>query len=311
MFKRHRRRRTKGEVRRLISEINTEEGQNLGSSSNTDSGFVASTFYRDEQKKRIVGCLLAICSLLVVGAPGIGKTTVMESVVSELTGKGFLCAVVTPTTPRQFLLSIAHQLGVETENLEGKRRTISELMEDIPQFLSKNTAFLIIDDADRLQIQLRCWLEKLYDQGQPMLLLASYPPDKDIFRKLPPLELEPLNYQQIREIMQHQCRKLNIQLSDSTLAILQQRCGGNPMLAQRVVKEEYMGLEESAPDHRQWLDGTPCLIALLMIFTISRFVGLAFNNTSLYLIGGIVAVAVSILQLFIYSLPRKSSRLGR
>jgi len=29
------------------------------------------------------------------------------------------------------------------------------------------------------------------------------------------------------------------------------------MLARRTIDEEYLGLEEPAPDHTQWVDGTP------------------------------------------------------
>jgi hypothetical protein len=78
------------------------------------------------------------------------------------------------------------------------------------------------------------------------------------------------------------------------------------MLAKRVVKEEYLGLEGNNYDHTQWIDGTPLLIAVLMCFMILRFLGLGFNNTSLYLIGGILTVAVGMVRLMIYSLPRPS-----
>ena len=83
------------------------------------------------------------------------------------------------------------------------------------------------------------------------------------------------------------------------------------MLAQRSVMEEYLGLEDTSPDHTQWIDGTPFLIASLMILVIIRFVGLGLNSTSLYLIGGILTVAVGVVRLMILSLPRKSSRLGQ
>lgn len=83
------------------------------------------------------------------------------------------------------------------------------------------------------------------------------------------------------------------------------------MLARRVVKEEYLGLEDTAPDHTQWIDGTPFLIAGLMVFTVVRLIGLGVNSTSLYLIGGILTITVGILRLIVFSLPRKSGRLGQ
>jgi hypothetical protein len=189
--------------------------------------------------------------------------------------------------------------------------TSQQLQEAIADWLSQNTAFLILDDAHRFPTSLRCWLEKLHSQEQPMLLLATYPPARDIFIKLPRLELEPLPDKAIREIMSDEAVNLGIELTPGQLADLQQRTGGNPMLARRTVREEYLGLEGHALDHTQWIDGTPLLIAGLMCFMILRFLGLGFNNTSLYLLGGILTVAVGVVRLMIYSLPRQSGRLGQ
>jgi len=123
--------------------------------------------------------------------------------------------------------------------------------------------------------------------------------------------VKPLSDRQIREIMQQASQELGMELSSGQLAHLQQRCGSNPMLAHRVVREEYLGLDEPNPDHTQWIDGTPLLIAGLMLFVIIRFVGLGMNSTSLYLIGGILTVAVGIVRILITSMPRKSTRLGQ
>ena len=116
---------------------------------------------------------------------------------------------------------------------------------------------------------------------------------------------------EIREIMQHEAALLNFEIPRAKIAELLARTGGNPMLAKRVVKEEYLGLEDKAYDHTQWIDGTPFLIAGLMCLVIIRFIGLGFNSTSLYLIGGIMTVAIGIIRILIYSLPRKGTRLGR
>lgn len=186
-----------------------------------------------------------------------------------------------------------------------------QLQSAITQFLHDQVAFLILDDAHRFPVSLRCWLEQLNSQEQPMLLLATYPPARDIFLKLPRIELSPLSDRTIREIMEDEAESLSIALTPGQLADLQQRTGGNPMLARRTVREEYLGLDSHAPDHTQWIDGTPMLIAGLMCFMILRFLGLGFNNTSLYLLGGIMSVAVGVIRIMIYSLPRQSGRLGR
>lgn len=189
--------------------------------------------------------------------------------------------------------------------------TSQQLQDAIADWLLSNLAFLIMDNAHRFPVSLRCWLEKLHLQGQPILLLATFPPARDIFLKLPRIELEPLSDRAIREIMQDEAAALGLLLTSGKIADLQQRALGNPMLARRVVREEYLGLEGNNYDHTQWIDGTPLLIAVLMCFMILRFLGLGFNNTSLYLLGGILTVAIGIIRLMIYSLPRQSNRLGR
>jgi GTPase SAR1 family protein len=258
-----------------------------------------------------VAALLANASLLVVGEAGAGKTFLAERVIEELLDRGFPVAAPAIGTVKQMLLEIAGDLGVDTETLEGKPMTGQQLQEAIAEWLQNNVAFLVMDNAHRFQVSLRCWLEKLHLQGQPMLLLATYPPARDIFLKLPRIELEALPERAIREIMEEEAVSLGLQVTQGKLADWQQRAIGNPMLAKRVVKEEYLGLEGNNYDHTQWIDGTPLLIAVLMCFMILRFLGLGFNNTSLYLIGGILTVAVGMVRLMIYSLPRQSNRLGR
>jgi hypothetical protein len=283
----------------------------LSTRDSSDSGSGLLPAYRSAKKNRIVAALLANSSLLVIGEPGSGKSFLAELVKEDLETRGFRMAAPSLGTVKQVLLDIASQLGVEPETLEGRAMNVQQLQEAIADWLSRNTAFLILDDAHRFPTSLRCWLEKLHSQEQPMLLLATYPPARDIFIKLPRLELEPLPDRAIREIMEDEAVNLDIELTPGQLADLQQRTGGNPMLARRTVREEYLGLEGHALDHTHWIDGTPLLIAGLMCFTILRFLGLGFNNTSLYLLGGILTVAVGVVRLMIYSLPRQSGRLGQ
>jgi len=45
-----------------------------------------------------------------------------------------------------------------------------------------------------------------------------------------------------------------------------------------------------------------------MCLVIIRFLGLGLNSTTLYLVGGILTVAVSVIRLLLYSLPRSKGR---
>lgn len=249
--------------------------------------------------------------MLVVAEAGMGKSHLARSVAEALRQSSVHVALVMPSTPKQTVLDIATQLGVVVVNDDGKQLTQAQLQADIAAFLFQQPAVLLIDDAHRLPVSLRVWLEQLLARGQPLALFATHPPRKDIFLKLPRLELKPLAHAQIRALMRAAADEQTLALSPGKLASLQERAGGNPMLARRVLDEERLGLEETAPDHTQWIDGTPLLIAGLLVLSAIRFIGRGLHQTDLYLLGGILAVAVGIVRLLLASLPRKSNHLGK
>jgi len=71
-----------------------------------------------------------------------------------------------------------------------------------------------------------------------------------------------------------------------------------------------LGMSGDQLDHTQWIDGTPLILAGLLCFSVLRFIGRGMQSTDLYLIGGIVTVAIGIFRLLLWSLPRKSNKLG-
>ena len=145
--------------------------------------------YREKEKTRIVAALQADSSLLVVSAPGLGKSALAQFVADELQQAGFAVALVTPLTPKQTLIALATQLGAATTQDDGRQCTSTQLQEVITETLHAVTTFIICDDAHRLPVSLRLWLEQLMAHGQRLLLFATYPPRKDIFLKLPRIEL--------------------------------------------------------------------------------------------------------------------------
>lgn len=272
---------------------------------------VCARCYREHEKARILAALLANSSLLVVSGPGMGKSTLARFVAEELRGRGFHVAVVAPRTGKQFLVELAEQLGCLSASLDSKTPTSAQLQSLIADDLRWRTAFLLFDDAHRLPVSIRAWFEELLAAGVNMALFATHPPKRDVFLKLGRIELKPLDRQPIREVMAEAARELGLDLAPSKMSRLAERCGGNPMLARRVVREEHLGLDETAPDHTDWIDGTPLLIAGLMIFAVLRFIGRGLHSTDLYLLGGILTVAVGVMRVLIMSLPRATNRIGQ
>jgi hypothetical protein len=267
--------------------------------------------YRRTEKNQLLAALQTGASLLVVSDIGMGKSALANFVAADLRQVGCAVALIVPTTPKQTLLDCAAQLGADTMRDNGKQLTAAQLQASIAEFLQSHQAFLLFDDAHRLPVSLRVWLLSLLDAGQPLLLFATHPPRKDIFLKLPRLELKALPHRDIRDLMQTAAQELGLELTPSQCASLAERCGGNPMLARRVLRETYLGLETTAPDHTEWIDGTPLLLAVLLVFSVIRFLGRGLHQTDLYVLGGFLAVGIGIVRLLLASLPRKSEKLGK
>lgn len=263
--------------------------------------------YREAELRRIVSALLSDSSLLVVGESGCGKTSLARFVAENLREQGFTVATASYSTPKQMLVDLASQLDLADDCRQATSAALEKLIADEAQ---RRTIFIVCDDAHRLAVGFRCFLERLLTQGQRILLFATFPPAKDVFLKLPRIELQRLNSPAIRELMCAQAQELGLSLTPAKFAELQERCAGNPMLARRVVRESYLGLADTAPDHTEWIDGTPFLVAGLMVFAVLRFIGRGLRQSDLMIIGGVMTVAVAIVRLLIMSLPRKSNKLG-
>lgn len=271
-----------------------------GTERNTD----ISPCYREQEKTRIVAALRAASSLLVVGASGCGKTTLAKFVCEELKQLNLSFAFASPSTAKVMMQEIAAQLNINTEQTSGAMQNA------ITERLKEEICFLIVDDAHRLQVGLRVWLENLLRDGHQILLFAVHPPPKDVFLKLPRIELKDLKNSQIRELMQTAANELGASVSRGQLAELQSRVGGNPMLARRVIREEFLGLDDTAPDHQKWIDGTPLVMAGLLCFAFIRVLARGLQMRDLWMFGMIISIALGITRLLMRSLPRQSNKLG-
>ena len=242
--------------------------------------------YRSTEMRRIKASLLASGSILVVGEEGSGKSVLATSVYEQLQTEGFNVAFIEPATAKQMLLEIAQQLGIDSQNLEGKALTADQLKRAIASHFDTTTAFLIVDNAQQVEAKFRMWLKQLRKQGVPMLLLASNPTRSDIFISIPRIMLAPLPEYAIRELMELAALERGISLNNSQLAKLQERVGGNPMMAQRVIDEEYLGLEVETGDHTRYFDMTPVILLVGVVFAVMRFMALGTHNSALYILTG-------------------------
>lgn len=270
--------------------------------------------FRENDLAQVISSLLKGQSLLVLGESGSGKSVLGLEVKHRLGGEYRIAVVSYSGSAKQTLIAIAEALGVPTETADDRPKplTADQLRVEIAQDMNGGRRLLIADDAHRWPASLRYWMEELLRGKGLLLLLADRPPARDVFLKLPRMELEPLTADQIRTLMYAEATAQGMAINPTKFADLQQRVGGNPALAKRVVHEELLGIgEEMSTDHRQYIDGTPFLVAGLSAIGIVRFVGLGLGDKALYIIGGVATLLALTLKTLFYSINRKSTRLGR
>ncbi|PSB15960.1 hypothetical protein C7B76_12545 [filamentous cyanobacterium CCP2] len=198
-----------------------------------------------------------------------------------------------------------------TQDEKPKALTAAQLREALTKRLTRKRTVLICDDAHRWSASLWYWLEDvLRAEGVLLLLVASPCPPKELFVKMPRIELPLIRDEDIRKLMMTEAESYGIQLAASEVAELQQRSGNNPALAKRVIRETVLGIAETATgDHYQYIDGTPFLIGLISLIGIIRFAGLGMGDKVLYVLGGIITLIAVTLRGLLYAANRGRRRL--
>jgi energy-coupling factor transporter ATP-binding protein EcfA2 len=266
------------------------------------------------QAQSIADSLLSGKSLLLLGEPGGGKTTLAQQVKALLELENFTVAIATYSGSQKDLLeSIADQLGVDTTISDGNRfknKTATQLKSDLLKRLTEAKTALIVDDGQRWTSSLRYWLEDVLRSGGLLLVTAWQPPPKDLFTKLPVIELEKLSESDVRALIRAEAETQGVTLSVRELNNLTSRAGSNPAITKRLVSEFAIGITgEDSADHYEYVDGTPLLIVMLIALSFVRFAGLGLGDKALYLIGGMLTLLAMAIRTVLYAANRGSRKL--
>ncbi|NJO85315.1 MAG: ATP-binding protein [Synechococcaceae cyanobacterium RM1_1_27] len=247
-------------------------------------------------------------SLLIMGEEGSGKSVIGSAVADQLRGDDWHVAVADyGGSTKRTLTEIADQLGVMIEDENGKPLTADILRAEIKEELKRKNSTLICDNAHRYPASLRFWIEDLM-MIVPVLLLATRPPRRDIFLKVPRLALQPLSSIEVRSIMLDEASALGLQVQVTELAALEERCGGNPYLAKRVIRESVLEVKQAEGDRVDYIDGTPFLVAALSMVGVVRLMGLGLGDKSLYIMGGLATIFAIIARTLLMRSDMKANR---
>jgi len=243
-------------------------------------------------------------SLLIIGDEGTGKSSIADGVRTAFRSRGWKVAIAEYSgSSKNTLIEICEQIGCDYEeqnqdpNKKPRPFTADELRVEIGQALNQTHTLLICDNAHRYPLSMCYWLQDCIGEKALLLLLAFNPPRRNLFLKMPRIAIKAMQSAEIREIMIEEAEDIGLKLPSSKIAELEQRCGGNPFLARRVVRELSLDLgTDDEGDRVDYIDGTPFLIAGLSLVGIVRFIGMGLGDRSLYIIGGIATISAITLR---------------
>jgi hypothetical protein len=225
---------------------------------------------------------------------------VAAGVAVALAGEFSIATVTYKGSGKKFFQQLAEQLDIPTEIEDDKGRvkqlTLDQLKEEIANNIPTD-ALLLLPEAKRLTTGIRFWLEDLIEAGCRVCCFAVTNPGRDIFIEMIEVELEMPSDRAIREAMEDEAAKLNLNLTAPRLSQLQPLAGRNPMLARKVVRQENLGINQTV-EHRQYVVVMPVILAVLFSFAILRYVGMGTGNKNWQIFGGVaLTVAMAAKQL--------------
>ena len=272
--------------------------------------------FREPEINLICGALEAQQSLLVIGKTGEGKSHLAEKITDQMSARGWVVWMgkyAGGAKPLLESIALKFDVPIEFELDEGRTKpmTALQIRTELTQNLARPKWLLIFDDADRIPVSLRYWLETLNAEGVRLLLISAPPPPKDIFIKLVRIQMQPFQREFLRDVMTTEAKNQGISLTTGQLSDFEARVGGNPALAKRIVSEQKLGLvTDIEGDRPDYIDGTPFILAILGAVSIVRFVGLGLGDRSLYIIGGISMVLGMTIKILYAAANRRDRRLG-
>lgn len=243
-------------------------------------------------------------SVAVVAESGSGKTH-LAKIVAKKTG-GLYCNYT--GSVKATLKLIAEEIGcpttVPTAKAE-KAMSTDELKEEIRANLKGH--ILVIDNIQRWPASLKYWLEGIAEDNIPLLLLGTKRDLEGLSFKMPKMTLPALTDSEIRSIIHGKLTEIGLAMPSWRVAEIAAAAGGNPMLAYRLIEETEAGIT-STLDASIYIDISPMMMAELMIIAAIRFLGMAMEEKSLYIIGGLGLTAFVMMKYLLRMLPKENKR---
>ena len=288
---------------------------------------------RESEKRKILENIDRRQPTLLIGPPGIGKTTLLQEIMKELDDrKTVYLEYISPLKNALLeILKTLHENGdlkleridvhyLPWEELLKKlsRYTIKELLEISKKILGENRYILIIDHMELITPMIGRRMEYLMENEFPLIIGAAGKLRNDLEKlwwRFEKIELHPLSSEESKKLLWTVIDKTSV---PNTAQLLERKVltesNGNPLaiiqIAEKVKKERQLTSQTvrqlNHPAGIRYVDITPIfLIAGALIIGI-RFIALGLNNTDMYILAGVSCGLFVGLRYFIYRLMRKS-----
>lgn len=273
---------------------------------------------QDELQKMQENLLLKI-STLIIGEPGIGKTTLLKTLI-ENNDQIKIIWIESLKAPKAtlgeniiFQLHEDNVLKIESIEMMGsseedikkalKGKSISQLTEIIRDSIKGKNYLIAFDSLAGISQANKIVLEKLFESKVPIFAATNQIKAsiefESLYRKFAKLELKPLTNQAMQNIINGYLEGLKF---NEWIELLKSRIltasSGNPGIAMRMINDAYalsLGGELTenqirsleAPElSRRYFSLSPFMMMGIAGFAVLRFIGMGTNDTLLYILGG-------------------------
>lgn len=233
----------------LGSELRQMESQLLGTGPRVSTPVRLAVRGRADTVQRIVAHVLTGTSVIVVGEPGSGKSSVLREVRRALRRRGRRCALAVAEANSGVATSVLDDLLDELgESRVLAPDAVSEFAAALGEARDDEPIVLIVDDVGLVGPSTLLAFRRAVDHGSAVLV-ASMGLDESTPSALPavvPVALEPLPDNVVEQLV-FEAEVLGAPLTDDARRAIVRQSGGNPLLLVHLLAEQHATTRDEGP----------------------------------------------------------------
>jgi len=286
---------------------------------------------RQKHKKEIMRLLGLKQNVMLIGPGGIGKTTMLREVISDLGDSAYY--VESPNPPKSALKTAFIEIGGfhedDLKEMKFSSWTVQQVVKELIKLVEGRDFVLALDSLDRITVSSSDWLKELAESGVTILGAARKTKEEKelldrFFWTAKTITLQPLSDREILEIIKAQVNdswspikfkdknaehffgKTVVTSSKGIPIVAIQMCQkarGMKEVSLTFVREELMTAHKASV---KYIDLTPLILIAIGLIGALRYIGRGMGNQELYIIAGTLTAAAIIIRVLMP--PRSRQR---